>query len=312
MVSARGSRWITRPAARLAAVALLAWAPGAPAQDIEPRLYSNAPIGVNFLIAGYAYTEGALSFDGSLPISDAQLRTSSGLLAYARVLDLWGKSGKLDVILPYSWLSGSAQFAGDELTRKVNGYGDPRLRLAVNLYGAPALTLDEFKRYEQDLIIGASLQVSAPWGQYDNTRVVNLGTNRWSFKPEIGFSQALGPWTVELAAAVTLYTDNDDFLEGGTRSQDPIYSTQAHLVYGFRSGVWASVDATYFTGGRTTINGEEKDDRQGNWRVGATLALPVDTHNSVKLSASSGVAARTGNNFDLIGIAWQVRWGGGL
>ncbi|MCU0833341.1 MAG: transporter [Chromatiaceae bacterium] len=315
MVTARTSRWSARPATRwaaLAAIPLLTWGPVAPAQDIEPRLYSNAPVGVNFLIAGYAYTEGALAFDGSLPISDAQLRTSSGLLGYARVLDLWGKSGKLDLILPYSWLSGSAQFSGDELTRKVNGYGDPRLRLSVNLYGAPALTLDEFKRYEQDLIIGASLQISAPWGQYDNTRVVNLGTNRWSFKPEIGFSKALGPWTVELAAAVTLYTDNDDFLEGGTRSQDPIYSTQAHLVYGFRSGIWGSLDATYFTGGSTTINGEEKDDRQDNWRVGATLALPVDTHNSVKLYASSGVAARTGNNFDLIGIAWQVRWGGGL
>lgn len=98
-------------------MAWFAWPPHLPAQDSEPRLYSNAPVGVNFLIAGCAHTEGALTFDSSLPISGALLRTSSGLLAYARVLDLWGKSGKLDVVLPYSWLSGSAQFAGEELRR---------------------------------------------------------------------------------------------------------------------------------------------------------------------------------------------------
>ena len=65
------------------------------AQEIEPRAYSNAPIGVNFLIAGYAYTEGALPFDASLPVKNANLKTSSAVLAYARVLDLWGKSAEV-------------------------------------------------------------------------------------------------------------------------------------------------------------------------------------------------------------------------
>lgn len=166
--------------------------------------------------------------------------------------------------------------------------------------------------YKQDLIPGASRQVSAPRGQYDNSRVVNLGTNRWWFKPEIGVSKAIGPWTFELAGAVTLYTDNHDFLSGGTRAQEPLCSVQGHVIKGFRSGVWASLDVTYFTGGRTTIDDTLNNDLQRNWRVGGTLALPVDAHHSIKLYASSGVAARTGNNFDLIGIAWQYRWGGGL
>jgi hypothetical protein len=282
------------------------------AQEIEPRAYSNAPIGVNFLIAGYAYTEGAVPFDASLPIKNANLKTSSAVLAYARVLDLWGQSAKLDAVLPYTWLSGSAESAGEPIERNVSGFADPRFRLSVNLYGAPALTLKEFRDYQQNLIVGASLQVSAPSGQYDPSRVVNIGTNRWSFKPEFGVSQALGQWTLECQAAATFFTDNDDFYRGNTRSQAPIYSLQGHVIYGWRSGIWGSLDATYFAGGRTTINGELNDDLQQNWRVGGTLAFPVDMRNSIKLYASRGVSARTDNDYNLLGIAWQYRWGAGL
>jgi len=285
---------------------------GAQAQDIEPRAYSNAPVGVNFLIAGYAYTEGAVPFDASLPVKNAQLKTSNAVLAYARVLDLWGMSGKFDAIVPYTWLSGTAELRGETVERIVDGLADARFRLSVNLYGAPALTLNEFRNYEQDLIVGASLQVSVPSGQYDNNRVVNIGTNRWSFKPEVGISQAIGPWTLESQAAATFFTDNRDFFGGNTRSQDPVYSLQGHVIYGSRNGVWGSLDVTYFTGGRTTLNGVEGDDLQQNWRVGGTLAFPVDINNSVKLYASKGVSARTDNNYDLIGIAWQYRWGAGL
>ena len=133
----------------------------------------------------------------------------------------------------------------------VNGFANPLFRLSVNLYGAPALTLKEFADYQQDLIVGASLQISAPWSQYDSSRVVNIGTNRWSFKPEVGVSKAVGPWTLELSAAATLYTDNNDFFGGTKREQDPIYSFQGHAIYAFPRGAWGSLDATYFTGGRT-------------------------------------------------------------
>jgi len=292
--------------------ALAGIASPAHAQDIEPRAYSNAPVGVNFLIAGYAYTSGGLAFDSALPLSDPDLSTSNAVVAYARVLDFRGKSAKFDVIAPLSSLSGSADFDGETLRRDIAGLADPRFRLSVNFFGAPALSLKEFAGFQQDLIIGASLQVSPPVGQYDESRLVNLGTNRWSFKPELGVSKALGRLTLEGAAAVTLYMDNDDFYQGRSRSQDPLYSLQGHLIYSFQSGVWGSLDGTYFTGGRTTLDGELNNDLQQNWRVGATLAFPVNARNSIKLYGSSGVSARTGNNFDLLGIAWQYRWGGGL
>jgi hypothetical protein len=281
------------------------------AQSIEPRSYSNAPVGVNFLVGGYAYTRGGISFD-TLPVTDPKLRTSSAVVGYARALDLWGTSGKFDVIVPYTWLSGSAIYQGDLVRREVNGFGDPLLRLSVNFFGAPALTLPEFRSYRQDLVVGASLQVSVPAGQYDDTKLVNLGTHRWFFKPEIGVSKALGPWTFEGQAAVTLFTTNNDFFNGNKRAQDPLYSLQGHAIYNFPSGIWASVDATYFAGGRTTLNGTLNSDLQQNWRVGATLALPVDVYNSIKLYASKGASARTGDSYDLLGVAWQYRWGGGL
>lgn len=302
---------------RLAPVALAAGlfhaaASGARAQSIEPRAYAPAPTGVNFLLLGYAHAQGGPSIDTSLPVSDAKLEVDGPIVGYVRTLDLWGKPAKVDVIAPYEWLSGSAIYQGRPVQRSVDGFGDPLMRLSVVLYGASAMTPAAFKAYRQDVIIGASLQVSVPLGQYDAGKLLNIGTNRWSFKPEVGISKAIGPWSLEGQGSVTLFTDNPNFFNSGRRSVSPLYSGQMHAIYNFRSGVWTSLDATYFTGGRTTLNGIVHHDLQENWRVGATLAIPVTARHSIKLYASAGVMARTGNNFDLAGVAWQYRWGAGL
>jgi hypothetical protein len=282
------------------------------AQDIEPRQYANTPIGVNFLVLGYMQTEGGLAFDSSLPVSDPQLETSSSVVGFARAFEFLGYSAKIDASVPYAWLSGSADYLGQPVERSVDGFGDPVFRLSANLYGAPPLQLKDFGSYSQDLIIGTALQVSAPLGQYDDTRIVNIGTNRWFFKPSIGASQAIGPWILEATGAVTFFTPNDDFFGGNRREQDPLYSVQGHVIHSFHSGVWAALDATYFWGGSTKINDAARNDLQRNWRVGATLALPVNARNSIKLVASDGVSARTGNNYSQFGAFWQYRWGGGI
>jgi hypothetical protein len=282
------------------------------AQEIEPRAYSNAPVGVNFLIASYAYAEGGVAIDPSLPVTNADIRYHSAVLAYARSLNVWGRSGKFSAIIPYGWISGTAELAGQPQQREISGLGDVRFRFSVNFFGAPALSLKEFANYRQDTIIGASLELTAPTGQYDPDKLVNNGTNRWSLKPEIGLSKAWGPLTAELSAAARFFSDNDDFLGGSTREQDPIYSFQGDLIYAFNSGVWTAVTGTYLTGGRTEVDGVSNDDLQKNSRLGVTLALPVNRYNSIKLYASTGVATRTGGDYNLVGIAWQVRWGGGL
>ena len=303
---------MTHAGTALAAIALMLAVSSARAQDLEPRAYVNTPVGLNFLIAGYAWSQGGLSTDPALPIHDAQLQIHSAVLAYARSLDVWGRSGKFDVIVPYAQLSGMALVAGEPRDRDVSGFGDPRFRFSVLFYGAPALSLKEFAGYRQDTIVGASLQVSAPGGQYDPSRAVNIATNRWSVKPEIGLSKALGSLILELSTGVTLYTRNDDYFGGKILEQDPIYSAQAHLTYNLGGGVWGALNGTWYQGGRTTVDGVRSNEVLGNSRVGATLALPVDRLNSIKLHASTGVSTRTGTSFNIAGIAWQHRWGAGL
>src|SRR5262249_10778219 len=178
-------------------VLLLLGATTAAAQQLEPRAYANAPVGVNFLALGYGYTQGDVSFDTSAPIEDGKLTVHGAILGYVRSLDVWGRAGKLDVLLPYAWLSGSAKVAGTPVARDVSGLGDPRARFSLLLYGGPALTLEQFADYEPDLLVGVSLAVTAPLGQYDSDKLVNIGTNRWSFKPEIGISKTFGPLTLE-------------------------------------------------------------------------------------------------------------------
>jgi hypothetical protein len=282
------------------------------AQELEPRLYANAPVGLNFAIAGYAYSTGGVTADPSIPLDNAQVDVHSAVLAYAHSFAAWGRSAKLDATGTYSTVSGKADVAGVPRTRDVSGWGDPRIRLSINLHGAPALNLRDIRSYRQDLIVGASLTAWLPVGQYDETKLINIGTHRWSLKPEIGASQAIGPWIVELIGAAQFYEDNDEFLGSSTREQDPLYSVQGGGIRSFGSGAWLALFATYYTGGRTTVDGVRGRDFKDNSRIGLTLTLPINRNNSVKIYANTGVSTRTGSDFDSLGVAWQYRWGGGL
>jgi hypothetical protein len=281
------------------------------AQDLEPRAYSNSPTGLNFAIAGYAYAKGTVLTDPSLPLENVSNESHVAVFAYATTLNVLGKSAKFDVIVPYGSLAAKGLVFGLPHARYVNGFADPAFRFSMNFIGAPALTAAEFKDYRQDFILGASLRITAPLGQYDEERLVNLGTNRWSFKPEIGISKAFGPWTIELTPGVTLYTDNGDFFGGKTREVSPLIGVGAGVTYSFAPGAWLGLNGGYFVGGKTTVEDLENDDEQEGMRFGATLAIPVNRYNSVKLYGITGYNAHREHDFQVVGIAWQVRWGGG-
>lgn len=281
------------------------------AQELEPRNFANTPVGLNFVLGGYAYTTGDVVFSASSPLTDGEVQTHSGLLAYVRSFDLGGLSAKAGVFVPYAGTSGSATAAGQTREREVHGFADPKFRITVNLFGAPALSLEEFARYKQDLIVGVVLDVTAPLGQYDPSKFLNIGTNRWSFNPELGISKALGDLTLEGSVAATVFARNSNFFGGQTLEQDPLFSVQSHVIYEFRPGFWASFDATYYTGGSTTIDGQVGESLE-NARLGVTAALTVSRNNSIKVFGSTGVYSRRGADFDAIGVAWQLRWGGGL
>jgi len=282
------------------------------AQDLEPRAYTNLPVGLNFFVAGYSYQSGGVLFDPAVPLENASITTHSSLFAYARSIKVGKISGKVDAIVPYAWLSGSADFMGQRGYREVAGLADPRLRMSVIFIGGPALPLSGFKDYKQNFVMGASLQVYLPIGQYDPDKLVNLGTNRFTFKPEIGISKTIKQLILELAVAGQFYTVNNNYYNGQIMSQDPIGSAQGHINYNFRGGIWAALDGTFYWGGKTTIGGVEGNNLQENSRLGLTMAVPFGLHHSIKLNFSTGASTRTGSDFDAVTLVWQYRWGGGL
>jgi hypothetical protein len=291
-------------------IGLLAAVP-ASAQSIEPRAYSPAPVGTNFAILAWSESTGAIPIDAALPLSDIDLKIDAVLSAYARSIDLFGKSGKIDLIVPLARLKGTATYFGQPVERDIDGMGDPLARLTILLHGAPAMDPAEFRNYRQGLLLGASVQVSIPMGQYDDERLLNLGGNRWTIKPELGASQTWGRWTFEAALGATFYTANKDFFGGHERKQKPIYSAQGHVIYNLKPGMWLAGNLSWFGGGRTSIDGVSDDNLQQNWRAGAIFAFPINKNFSAKANASTGVSTRTGSNFDLYGIALQYRWGAG-
>ena len=272
----------------------------ASAQEIEARAYSNAPIGINFVTGGIAQAKS-----GSYTLTTEAVNLT-------RIIDVFGQSGRISLLLPYAQLSGTGSLGPQNINASAEGLSDPVVKISANLYGAPALSLEEFNNYKQDLIIGTSLAASIPWGKYNSEQMLNVGANRSLIQPAIGASQAIGPWRLELAGMATIYTNNTSFLGSNTLSQNPIYSSEAHAIYYFQNTAYISADATYFMGGQKYVNGTAISGSQENWRFGSTFSYPINKHNSIRLTGSKGVYSNTNTDYTALGISWQYRWGGGL
>jgi len=297
-------------AALIGVVLLSAWM--VRAQELDPGAYSISPVGVNILVLTNTFNSGDLDFDPSVPIEQANAKINASALGYVRTLNIAGRSSSVGFAVPYVFGHLEGLYLGQFQTVDRSGLGDPRIRFAINLHGGPAMKLKEFASYRAKTKVGVSLTVGAPLGQYDPAKVINLGTNRWSFKPELGVTHALGKWTLQGYAGAWLFTRNTNFFNGKTRTQDPIGSFQFHLEYDFRPRLWAAFDSNFYTGGRTSINGVKNFDLQQNSRIGGTLAIPLNRRQSLKFSYSHGAHTTVGGNFNSIAMAYQFLWGGGL
>lgn len=295
---------------RLLALLVLGAAAPALAQSLDPRSFVNTPVGISFASALYGYSSGNVLFDPSVILDSAELAIQGPTVGYARAMDFWGLSGKLDAAAGWACADGHAQLEGATVSRHVCGLTDPTAHISVNFLGAPAFTLQQYPKYKQDILVGAGLRVTAPLGQYDPARLVNIGTNRWVFRPELGFSKALGRLTLEFLAAASLFTTNTDFFGGHTQSQAPLYSGQINAIYTFRSGIWGGVGGVYYGGGSTRTDGGPAMARQENTRAGATLVFPIGRSNTLKVFWTTGVTTRTGSDFDTFVGSWTYRWGG--
>jgi hypothetical protein len=290
------------------AVLIVLSAAVARAQELEPGTYQNAPTETNIAIASYGYSRGNVLLDASLPVEGAKATVNVVGLAYLRTLGIRGRSAKIDVQVPVSWATFTGVVAGELRTRSPRGLADPRVRLLVNLVGAPALSRPEFATYRQRTVIGASLQAVMPLGQYDATRYVNLGSNRWSFRPELGMSHARGRLTVELTGGAWFFTHNGDYIGSTTQTQTALYFAKAGAIWTIKRGMWAAVNYGRANGGETRVDGIATSEPQRNDRLAYTLVMPFYRFGGLRLTYTSGLSTRLGADFDSIGIGYQYSW----
>jgi hypothetical protein len=260
------------------------------------------------VVLGYGRSTGGVLFDPSLPFDDVNAAINRGSLLYGRTFGLFGRSANAAVALPYVWGDVDGLVEGEYRRITRSGLGDLRGQLTVNVLGGPALTPREFASHSPGTVLGLSLAVVAPTGQYDPSKLINIGSNRWSLKPEMGVSKTWGRWYLELYGGVWVFSDNTDFFGGSVREQDPIGTFQAHVSYTFKPRLWLAANATFYTGGRTTLDGAAKADLQRNSRLGLTLTLPVGRRSAVKVAWASGFTTRVGADFDSLGVAFQTVW----
>jgi hypothetical protein len=246
--------------------------------------------------------------DASLPITGVDSKIDSFVVAYQQTVGLFGRTSNIQLEVPFATGTTEGMLASGPGRRDVSGSGDIAALLSINLIGAPAMDRESFQKFRQDPkpILGASLKIVAPTGQYDADKLVNIGTNRWAIRARLGYLRALGSekrWVMELAVATWFFEDNDDFL-GQTRTQDPITAIDLSVVRRFRPGFWGSLDLNYYVGGRSALGDNKAEDIQRNSRIGITLAYPFKGRHAIKASISNGIATKSGGDYRTIGITY--------
>ena len=301
-------RW----AVSLVASLVLLLLPGVPgsvlAQQLEPRAYSPAPVDLNIIGLGAYYTTGNVVTDPTAPIQNLHARVYMLAPFYGRTLGVLGRQASITVVAPSARAVATGDVLGEGRAIDRTGMMDPQVRFAMNLLGGPAMKREEFFKHSPGTTLGASILVNIPLGQYDPVKLINLGTNRWAVKPELGFSHPEGNWTFEIYAGVWLFEANDEYFGDKVRRQDPLQSYQAHIVYQVRQHFWLAFDYTYFSGGESSLNGVVQHDRQSNSRGGITVSYPLGPGQSLKMTWARGVLTRIGSDFDTFGAAWQLTW----
>jgi hypothetical protein len=283
------------------------------AQDLEPRRWSHLPTGLNLVGVGYVYAEADVFFSPVLRITDGTSRINLIGLTAIHTFDLAGKSARFSMLLPT--VSGRWEGNVDDEFQIIHrrGIGDPRLRLSVNLYGAPALEGSQFAQYRAEhatnTVVGASLALTVPLGKYCDDCLINIGANRWSARPQIGVVHTRGPWSLELSGSAFLFADNDSFFDNIILKQKTVYALQAHAVYNFKPGLWVSISSGYGTGGQIKLDQEKTAYEVDNWLWAASFGVPVAKAQSIKLTWLSGRTQNSvGRDSDNLLLSWSMKW----
>ena len=283
------------------------------AEELEPRRWAHLPIDTNFFGSGYAYTEADIGFDPVLKIEDVDMEMDTWVAKYIRSFSLFEKTARVSVLQAYQEGNWSGLLDGTSKKIKRSGLTDTRVRFAINLYGAPPLKGKEYAEYRAktkvETIVGAGLSVQLPTGDYMDDKLINLGTNRFTFRPQLGVVHTRGKWSTEATGIVALHSDNTDFYNGKKLEQDPLYSIHGHLIYTFRPGVWASASSGYNYGGKSTVDGTKKDDLKQNLAWAVAFGFPVSRQLGLKIAyVGTRTQESTGFDSDSFVVGFAAFW----
>jgi outer membrane putative beta-barrel porin/alpha-amylase len=283
------------------------------AQSLAPRAYVITPTDGNAITLAWSYYNGSLNLNGAIPVSGATGTYQVPSLSYYHSFSLFGRSANVTGFLPYGVGTFQGSVLGTQRQIYRSGLFDLGVRFSVNLKGGPAMAAPEFAKWKQKSLLGVSLTVIAPTGQYDSMHLINWSINRWAFKPELGYSRRWGNWLLDGYGGAWFYTTNNDFYSVPNpepQTESPIGSFEGHLSYDFnKRRCWASLDGNFWFGGTTSLNNiPNAATRQTSSRIGATVALPLWKHQTIKISYSDGTYIRFGGNYQSVSVAWQYSW----
>lgn len=278
------------------------------AQELEPRALTNLPVGTNFAMLGYGFSQGNVLYDPALPLEDVYAQTHALVGAYVRSFNFLGMGAKANIIAPFAAGDWDGIYNGVDTSTARSGMADLRFGLSLNFIGSPALDKTEYSDYNQKSIVGFSMQVIAPTGQYFDDKLINLGSNRWAFRPQIGVSHKIKSWYIEYAINAWLYTRNYSFWDGNKLSQNPIGTFKLTFTRSFKKGIWVALGGGYALGGRAEVNDVEREAKISTIRAGVIVAVPVHPQHNLKFTAIIARRFEQGADFDSFGIAYQYMW----
>jgi hypothetical protein len=289
------------------------------AQDLAPRAYLITPVHANAITLTWSFYDGGVNFNGTVPITGATGKYNVPVFSYYHSLHVFGRSANITASLPYAVGTFSGDVLGKDRSIYRSGLLDFSARFSVNLKGGPAMQAQQFAKWKQKTILGASVKIVAPTGQYDPTKLINWSINRWAFKPEFGYSERWGNWVLDGYLGVWFYTTNTAFFDVPVprpQTEAPVGSLEGHLSYDFKkfAGLaklrgWASLDGNFWWGGLATLNGiRNVETKQTSSRIGGTVSLPLKTHQSIKVAYSGGTYSRFGGTYQNLQVAWQYSW----
>ena len=280
-------------------------------QDVEPQRWNPIPLGTHILGAGYSYTSGDVFFDPLLQAEDVKIKAHSLAVSFAQPFKVGNKLGSVSLLLPFSIADWSGLLSGEPTGLNRTGFADPRLRASVLLAGPPAGNAMEIRQYKIDnptyTSFGVSLAITFPFGEYFADKLINLGSNRFVFRPQAGMIHYWGQWSFELTSSVFIYTRNPDFFNDTERGQRPTFAFQSHLVRQFRKSAWVSLSAGYGLGGESIISRQPKGDFRSNLLGSAAYSLMIAQRQGLKFTYIRAQALEAiGSNTDNFLLAWFV------